>query len=198
MKWILESGMVKILEKYIVVIIRNIVTFLSDSVETENWFTEKKKKLSHKPIIKLQRWHHFKVCELKVKWVKLITPRGFFFPPPLWETETILGVSSLFNRSRISARRVLARAVPCLVWKVDEKNPDTQPRACPDSGLNAWDERGTELLRARAWPGHVAGLKPPVRTQTSPQPTARAAVRFPLFCTNRSLALIFLNAHPRM
>ncbi|KAK5855980.1 hypothetical protein PBY51_007608 [Eleginops maclovinus] len=52
-----------------------------------------------------------------------------------------------------------ARIVPCLVWRGD---PDTLTRACPDSGLNAWDERGTSVVRARAWPGHVAGLKTPV------------------------------------
>lgn len=53
-----------------------------------------------------------------------------------------------------------ARAVPCLARRGD---PDTPPRACPDSGLDAWDERGTTVVRARAWPGHVAELRKPVR-----------------------------------
>ncbi|KAI9539575.1 hypothetical protein NQZ68_005657 [Dissostichus eleginoides] len=57
-----------------------------------------------------------------------------------------------------------ARIVPCLVWRGD---PDTLPRACPDSGLNAWDERGTAVVRARAWPDHVAGLKTPVSRERS-------------------------------
>lgn len=55
--------------------------------------------------------------------------------------------------------------MPGRVWRVDDENPDpdTPPRACPDSGLNAWDERGTEVVRARAWLGHVAELRTPVR-----------------------------------
>lgn len=70
--------------------------------------------------------------------------------------------SLLFYQSRVSAQRARApaRAMPCLAWRGD---PDTPPRACPDSGLDAWDERGTAVLRARAWPGHVAGLRTPVR-----------------------------------
>lgn len=53
------------------------------------------------------------------------------------------------------------RALLCLVWRGNEKNPDpdTPPRASPDSGLNAWDERGTAVVRATAWPGHVAGAE---------------------------------------
>ena len=46
---------------------------------------------------------------------------------------------------------------------LEDPDPDTPPRACPDSGLDAWDERGTAVVRARAWPGHVAGLRTPVR-----------------------------------
>lgn len=73
----------------------------------------------------------------------------------------LIMISSIKDLS--SARARARRGLSALEGRRKESRPDKLPRAHPDSGLDAWDERGTTVVRARAWPGHVAGLRTPVR-----------------------------------